>query len=251
MRIDVPEDTHLPALKALWQLSFGDDETVISHFFATGYSPDRCRCLWENGQLAGALYWFPLICRDTKLAYLYAVAVHPDFRRRGLGRALLEDTHRHLAQAGYAGAVLVPAHEGLRHMYGDLGYRNCGGIRCLTAAAGDTPCPMKPLTPEEYLALRAAYLPRDSAAHEAPALRYLNTFARFYAGGDFLLAACREGNTLSGLELLGYTGAMPGILAALGCREGRFLCPGSAPLAMYRPLVPHCPRPAYFGLALE
>lgn len=251
MRIDAPRTADLPAMKALWQLSFGDGEAAISDFFATGYSPDRCRCLLENHQLAGALYWFPLTCREAKLAYLYAVAVHPDLRRRGLGRVLLEDTHRHLAQAGYAGAVLVPADEGLRKMYGALGYRDCGGIRHLSATAGEAPCSMKRLTPEEYLALRAEYLPRGSAAHEAPAIKYLHTFAQFYAGEDFLLAASREGDTLSGLELLGSPGAMPGILAALGCREGRFLCPGPDPLAMYRPLVPRCPRPAYFGLALE
>lgn len=251
MEIDFPRVVDHPAMKELWQLSFGDEDSQISEFFATGYHPDRCRCLWENGQLAGALYWFPLTCQGEKLAYLYAVAVHPAFRRRGLGRALLEDTHRHLARAGYAGVVLVPAGEGLRNMYRAMGYRDCGGVQHLTGEAGGDPCPMAELTPEEYLSRRAAYLPRDAAAHGIQALKYLHTFARFYAGADFLLAACREGDALSGLELLGNPRAIPGILAAMGCPSGSFLCPGTTPLAMYRPLVPRCPRPGYFGLALE
>jgi hypothetical protein len=60
----------------------------------------------------------------------------------------------------------------------------------------------------------------------------------------------RDGEKLLGLELLGNTDAAPGIVAALGCKEGRFRIPGGTPFAMYRPLS-DISAPTYFGLAFD
>lgn len=115
-------------LSALWQTAFGDSPEFIRLFFSTAYAPERCQYLTVEGHLAAALYWLDAWCGGEKLAYIYAVATHPDFRGRGLCRRLMDRTHSLLASRGYAGALLCPAGEGLRRMYAAMGYRDCGGI---------------------------------------------------------------------------------------------------------------------------
>ncbi len=238
-------------LRTLWRLAFGDSEELIDGFFAAGYDPARCQTICLEGRIAAALYWFDAACDGQKLAYIYAVATHPDFRRRGLCRALMTQTQQLLARQGYAGALLVPAQAGLRRMYAGMGYRDCGGIEELSCAAGKA-VPLERICPAEYAARRRSLLPDGGAVQEGPNLAYLSTLAGLYAGADFLLAAAKEGTALRGAELLGSREAAPGILGALGCETGVFRVPGGAqPFAMFRPLTPEARPPRYFGLAFD
>jgi len=251
MEIDYPAPALEPELRSLWSLAFGDSESVIDAFFSTAYSPERCRCVIAEGRAAAALYWFDTECAGQRLAYLYAVATHPDFRRRGLCRGLMEDTHGLLTQLGYDGALLVPAEPSLRRMYSGMGYRDCGAVARFACAAGK-PVPLKRLTAEEFAALRRKKLPQGGVIQEGESLAYLATFAAFYAGQDFLLTASIENGQLWGMELLGNRNAAPGILAALGCPTGTFRAPGKElPFAMFRPLKQGAKSPAYFGLEMN
>lgn len=251
MKPDYPACGQVPQLKKLWQLAFGDSPDFIDLFFTTAYAPTRCRCLTVGGHPASVLYWLDCSCRGAKMAYLYAVATHPDHQGRGLCRMLMEDTHQLLQTQGYTASLLVPGEPGLRKMYAKMGYAGFGGIREFSAAAGRNPVPIRQLSREEYAALRRAYLPPNSVLQENGHLAYLETFAQFYAGEDFLLSASAAGDSLHGLELLGDPSTAPGILAALGLEEGSFRTPGADPFAMYRPLSPRSQPPAYFGLALD
>ena len=228
MEINYPTGTQEARLRTLWRLAFGDPEELIAGFFADGYSPRRCRCAAENGNVAAALYWFDAEFRGQKFAYLYAVATHPDFRNRGLCRTLMADTAACLTERGYDGALLMPQDSGLREMYGRMVSRT------------------------EFAALRRKYLPPDGVIQEGSNLSYLERFAAFYAGADFLLAAAPNGDSLTGMELLGSAGAAPGILGALGVSHGRFRTPGTAlPGAMFRPLRADADAPGYFGLIFD
>ena len=69
---------------------------------------------------------------------------------------------------------------------------------------------------------------------------------------DFLLAAEHDGDSLTGMELLGNAAAAPGILGALGFSRGHFRTPGTAlPGAMFRPLRAGADAPGYFGLIFD
>lgn len=250
MKIDPPTAGQLPALKALWKTAFGDTDDFIDGFFRTAFSPDRCRCAFIGGSLAGMLYWFDCECRGQKLAYIYAVATAPAFRRRGICHGLMADTHTWLADRGYAGALLVPGEPSLAALYGTMGYRYATGIRELTCAAGDPPVPLRPISPEEYCLLRRRYLPADGVVQEEENMRFLAAQAALYAAPGLLLAARAEGDALTGLELLGDPAAGPGILRALGAARGSFRTPGTAPFAMYRDFG-GSPAPSYFGFAFD
>ena len=251
MVIDYPTAGQEPQLRALWQLVFGDSEEFIAGFFASAYSPRRCRCAAENGNVAAALYWFDAEFRGQKFAYLYAVATHPDFRNRGLCRALMADTVQCLTERGYDGALLMPQDVGLREMYARMGFRDCCTVSEFACNAGEA-VDVHPVSEVEYARLRREYLPPEGVIQEGANLSYLSSYAAFYAGADFLLAAAPDGDSLTGMELLGNAAAAPGILGTLGFSHGRFRTPGTAlPGAMFRPLRAGVSAPGYLGLIFD
>ena len=236
-------------LKKLWKQAFGDSDSFLDAFFSTGFSPDRCRYLCQDGQLTAALYWFDCTLAGRKLAYLYAVATDEAFQKQGLCRRLLTETHDHLRTQGYAGTVLVPGSRELFGLYEKLDYRTCCHVDQVTCAAG-SPIPLRPIGAKEYAVLRRKLLPEGGVVQEGTTLDFLSRFARFYAGDGFVLTASAEAGKAHIHELLGTADAA-GIVAALGAREGFARTPGnSTPFAMYYSLD-DSPAPNYFGLALD
>lgn len=251
MGIEHPTPELEPRLRALWKLAFGDSDEFISLFFSTAYAPERCRCICEAGQAAAALHWLDCEFDGQKLAYIYAVATHPDFRGRGLCRTLMADTHAVLTARGYSGAILMPAEPGLRQMYGKMGYRECTRISEFSCTAGES-VPVRQVGREEYAALRRSFLPEGGVIQEGESLAYLETYAAFYAGEDFLLAAAPKKNALNGIEFLGNRDSAPGILGALGYTGGSFRTPGEdIPFAMFCPLSTDEKMPSYLGFAFD
>lgn len=236
------------ALKGLWKTVFGDPDSFIDNFFAVAFSQDRCRYIQENGEIVSALYWFDCEYTGGKLAYIYAVATHPDHRGKGLASRLLLDTHAHLKELGYAGTVLKPA-KGLFPFYEHLGYTTCGYIRCFEATAGSPPVPVRRITPAEYGHLRRSYLPQNSILQEGLTLEFLHTYAEFYAGDDSIVCACPQEEII--FEYLGNPNSAAGILSALNIKAAKIPTPGNdIPFAMFCPL--NCTKtPGYLGISLE
>ena len=251
MKADYPTPALVPELKNLWKLAFGDGEETIDAFFATGYAPERCRCMADGDTVAAALYWLDCSYEDGKLAYIYAVATHPDYRGKGLCRLLMEDTHKILASRGYAGAVLMPAGEGLRAMYAKMGYRDFGGLEEFYCTAGGT-CPVEVLDGASYGDARRAFLPEGGIVQEGASLAWLGSYASFYKGDGFLLAAVEDCGGLIGLEFLGNKAAAPKLLGRLGYPWGRFRAPGTdIPFGMFLPLKENAKNPSYLGHAFD
>lgn len=251
MKSNFPFLEQIPQLKALWKTAFDDSDTFIDHFFRTAFSADRCRCVTVDGNVASMLYWFDCQCREKKLAYLYAVATAPAFRRRGICHDLMEDVHGLLVARGYCGTLLVPGNPALAGLYSSMGYRYATGTAEFTCRAARDPIPLDVVAPEEYSRLRRQLLPEGGVVQEGENLDFLASQASFYAGPGILLAAARDDDTLTGLELLGDPAAAPGILRTLGAAKGTFRTPGSdRPLAMYRALD-GAPPPAYFGFPFD
>ena len=126
MIINAPTSRDIPALRSLWREAFGDEDSFLDAFFGTAYSPDRARVAMIDGNVAGALYWFDCSLEGRKYAYIYAVATAKSYRGRGVCTALMRDTHSHLKDGGYSGAVLVPGDAPLFAFYEKMGYRRLG-----------------------------------------------------------------------------------------------------------------------------
>lgn len=252
MKIDHPTDSQIPQLLQMWKGAFGDHGGFWEMFLRTAFVPENCRCICRDGQLRAALYWFDVDCGGQKMAYLYAVVTHPEYRGKGLCRRLIEDTHAYLAEKGYSASLLVPETEGLRRMYREMGYEDCTAISELSCAAGGEAVSLRAIGPGEYAALRRKFLPQGGVIQEGKNLDLLAADARFYIGETFLMAAYMEGKNLHAMELLGDPHAAPGILAALNCPRGVFRIPGEEkPFAMFHPLTANAQKPAYFGFAFD
>lgn len=252
MKIDFPTPALGRQMVPLWQEAFGDSLEFIEGFFCTGFSPSRCRCVIIDEKVAAGLYWLDVHYGGQRFAYLYAIAVAKEHRGKGIFRALLEDTHAHLAFRGYDGVLLYPETQELRQMYAKFGYENCSTVSRFTCEASDSPVTLHRIDRDEYARLRRTYLPENGAIQEEENIAYQEMMAFFYAGDDFLLTARKEGQNLKALELLGNADAAPGILAALNCTEGSFQTPGSdIPYAMFYPLTKETTAPGYLGLAFN
>ena len=236
------------SLKRLWKTVFGDPDSFIDTFFAVAFSPDRCRYTEENGEAVCALYWFDCSYEGGKLAYIYAVATHPNHRGKGLASRLLRQTHEALKAQGYAGAVLKPA-KGLFPFYERLGYVTSGCIRRFYTESGSIPTALQKLSGEEYGLYRRRFLPKNAVRQEGLTLDFLSSFASFYAGGDALLCVSPQEGVI--FEYLGNPDSAPGILAFLGIKYAEIPTVGKdIPFTMYFPL--NCTKtPGYLGLSLE
>lgn len=251
MIIDRPLKSQIPALRRLWKQAFGDSDDFLDGFFQTGFSFDRCRCLQTEGTLAAALYWFDCTWRNKKVAYIYAVATDDAFRGKGLCRALMEDTHKHLQSLGYAGAALVPGNEGLFSLYAKFGYRSFCPMQTVTVAAGK-PVEMSPISPDNYRLRRQFRIGADAIVQDRVVTDFFATYGGFYKAADTVFAASREKDTLYFQEYLGDPKLLGSIVAALGCETGEVLLPGGdRDTAMYLPFDNDPTLPAYFGIPLN
>ena len=247
-----PQPHEIPALRLLWQEAFGDSDAFLDKFFSVGYSQNRCRVVMREAQAAAALYWFDCQWEGKKPAYLYAVATAKVSQGQGLCRFLMEDTHRLLAQQGYAGAVLVPGSEGLFQMYEKMGYRTVSTIREFSREAGAEAFPLERISGAEYARCRKAMLPAGGIVQEGAGLAFLETYAALYAGNGCLLCAIKDGQHLFVPEFLGDDAHIPGILRFLNCKEGTFRTPGQGKaFAMYRSFTEDTSAPSYLGLAFD
>ncbi len=245
MQIDRPTPSQLPGLRQLWQEAFGDDDRFLDAFFATGYSPNRCRCVTLDGHLAAAVYWFDCTWQNKRVAYIYALAVRESHRGQGLAHSLMAHVEGLLKRQNYAGVLLVPGTEALFAFYGKMGYISINCAEKITVSPS-SPIPVRKIDRAEYDRFRKALLGQNGVFLDSEGCCFLSSCWQLYAGNRWVLAGLDNGTTFFGMELLGDASAAPGILAALGKEKGTFRIPGSQPFAMYKPL--NSPEiPDYFG----
>ena len=250
MIIDAPKSHHIPALRRLWQEAFEDSDAFLDGFFSTGFSPRRCRCLWEDGTLAAALYWFDCNRNGNKVAYVYAVATLKDFQGKGLCKALMENTHEVLKESGYAGAILVPGNQGLFNLYSKLGYMPCCKMTELTMEASKESAKLRQIAYTEYKTLQEKFYPADSVFHGDTALAFVATFCNFYRGEGFAFCGSADDDTFYFQEFLGDTTFAPQILASLEAQKGILQIPGDRDHAMYLDFEGETTLPNYFNISM-
>ena len=95
------------ALKELWRVVFGDEDSYIDAFFRLIYRPGMASVVEEDGKIVASAYAVPF--GDVK--YIYAVGTLPEYRARGYGRAVT------LAAAAGEPAYICPADATLRCWY--------------------------------------------------------------------------------------------------------------------------------------
>ena len=248
MIIDNPSPGDLPALRKIWKQAFGDGDEFLDAFFETGFSYNRCRCVFLENEPVAALYLFPCQWQGNSVAYLYALAVEVNHQKQGFSRLLLADTHAWLQQNGYAGAIMEPASESLRTYYERLGYRSFGGRTEQEYLAGTAPAEVVQLGDLGYEQERSRFLPENAVRQEGVFTKMLHTQAEFYGGEDFVCAVSKE--TPMVCEFLGNRERIPAVLKQLGMQKAAVRFPGGKPTAVYLSFSGE-ELPTYFGLPMD
>ncbi len=110
-------------LLALWQSSFPETEAEIRAFFARFLKEDGCLLAEADGKIVSAMYilegpdLWPYRKRMLKAAYTYALATLPEYRKRGIGRAVYKACCEAIWDRGIEAACVWPAEESLYPFY--------------------------------------------------------------------------------------------------------------------------------------
>ncbi|MDR1592487.1 MAG: GNAT family N-acetyltransferase [Prevotellaceae bacterium] len=114
------------AVKTLWQICFDDTEQFVDCYFENLYSDTCNEAIVRNAQLIAAtqLLSFPLQWsgKELPVAYLSGICTHPDYRRQGVMRALLDTVLNRLYREEVWAAALIPAETWLFDVYGKFGF---------------------------------------------------------------------------------------------------------------------------------
>lgn len=123
----------IPALKALWQEAFGDEQQDIDLFFETVYPNATGFCAEDGGELVSMLFALPQTIvkeeKQLKCAYLYAVATKKDRQGEGLCSALLAYAEKELRKRYVEALLLSPASERLADFYAERGFTRQTGAK--------------------------------------------------------------------------------------------------------------------------
>ncbi|MGL5938363.1 MAG: GNAT family N-acetyltransferase [Phocaeicola sp.] len=121
-----PTVTTLEAAKELWNLCFQDDEQFTSFYFRCRYSDEIHRAIYRKGVMIAALQAIPYQLnwrgRLIETAYISGACTHPDYRKQGVMRQLLEEAHLQMYRDGVGISTLIPADSWLFNYYAESGY---------------------------------------------------------------------------------------------------------------------------------
>ena len=192
------------SLRRLWETVFGPEKDFIDLFFRKLYSPGSAAVAEIGGEIVSAAY----VVSFGKARYIYAVATLPEYRGRGLGKAVT------MLSAGREPAYLYPADRDLREWY----MRRMGARPVNFRPIFDTPTDLRPIPPAEYTVRREALLKGVPHAEYPPAVTELFALTgSFYADGKGGIWAMEDGEIREALPcrfsdepyLLGLNGAEP------------------------------------------
>lgn len=153
--------------KELWKLAFGDDDKYIDYFYDHG-DVSQVLVLLEDGVVWTMAALYPLTLtmpggRSAASAYIYALATHPDARKKGFGRFILNYVDFYLKEKGMDCVTIVPAEPSLYKFFATTGFNAGFSTRkvellhsMVGKPAGDDA--LESVSPAEYDRVREEYL---------------------------------------------------------------------------------------------
>ena len=160
IRYQLAERAQLPQMEQLWSAVFGDGAEYIQRFYAHWFQRDCCFAASDGDTVAGMLHLLPCTLLTAgspqRCRYLYACAVLPAYRRRGIFAALMERAIQ-ICAAEHSSLVCIPANEGLFSYYARFGLSRvpCCGTASVQVHPVTEPYSIRALTAEGYAAAAA------------------------------------------------------------------------------------------------
>ena len=223
----------IPEMSALWQAVFGDSEELVDSFLELLPDMGTAAVAEVNGKIAGAAYavtGMELVSASGKVqtcGYIYAVAVAPEFRGSGIGRALTERSAELARDRGAEIICMLPAEESLYAWYKTIIGTECALHRQRFETEATAAAPVQSLSAAEYGQRREALL--KDRCHLRPSHTTLEFQRRFceelggglYACGGGICAAYIEDGAAVIKELIAPDGTdAASIAASIGTKLG-------------------------------
>ena len=87
MKFRIPEQSDLKTIHELLELSFS---RIYAHFAKRSFSTlSQSVAAVEGAEIIGVINYRVFELKEVKIGYLYYLAVHPDHRRKGVGKSLI------------------------------------------------------------------------------------------------------------------------------------------------------------------
>lgn len=223
----------IPEMSALWQAVFGDSEGLVNSFLQLLPDMGTAAVAEVNGKIAGAAYavtGMELVSASGRVqtcGYIYAVAVAPEFRGSGIGRALTERSAELARDRGAEIICTLPAEESLYAWYKAILGTECVLHRQRFETEAAAAVPVQSLSAVEYDRRREALL--EDRCHLRPLHTTLEFQCRFceelggglYACGGGICAAYIEDGAAVIKELIAPIGTdAASIAASIGTKLG-------------------------------
>lgn len=248
------------ALCALWLRNFDDTENFVRDFHEALPHLGSAVVAGLEGKIIGAAYTLngqALSCpgeADVPLGFLYGVSVDREYRRHGVGAAVVKAAYELSKAMGAEIVGILPARAALYDWYGELlgmEYTLSRSVSQVKAAALQ---PCTPISSGEYLAKREALLgTMPHVSLSAASMEFAKKLMCEYGGELYsvsggIAAAYMEGGLAIIRELILPDGmdlpsAASSLSFAMGAEEGRLYMPstsGDRYILSDRPLPPDC-----------
>ena len=130
-------------LERIWRLCFGQSTERLKYFFDNRYNPNRCAVFIDEaiGHPVAMLHMLDAsITEDSEIIpvqYLYAAAVRPDYRGRGIMRLLIEYSRRVASMDGIRYQIVAPGSREMFRYFENRGFYRCFRTRSVYMSRKD------------------------------------------------------------------------------------------------------------------
>lgn len=248
----------VPELTKLWTEVFDEDERMLSAFFAALEHMGSGLAAVMDEKIVGAGYVLDgqkLVTgkENIPLGHIYGIAVYPEYRSHGIGRAIVKATAELAKKRGARIICCEPANQSLVRWYDDvLGMKVALRRQEKTLAAGNyVPC--RPISAEEYALRREQWLhDKNCVVLTKAALGFEEDMLSIYGGSFFevdggIAAAYLWEDYAIIRELLCpddiWAHAASSVACAIGAKEAKAYVSskdGEAYILSDKPLPPDC-----------
>ena len=220
------ENEDIPALTELWIKVFDEDERMLTAFFAALEHIGTGLVAIMDGKIAGAGYALlgqELVSGDRiiPLGLIYGIAVEPEYRSHGIGRAIVKAVAERAKKDGAEIICCEPANQSLVRWYDDVLSLSPAIFRKEITVTAQYNLPCHPISAEEYACRREELLRgRNHVRLSAAAMSFEEDMLEIYGGsffdvgGGIAVAYLWEGHAIV-RELLCPENAKEGCAASL------------------------------------
>ena len=185
------ENEDIPALTALWIKVFDEDERMLTAFFAALERIGAGLVAIMDGKIVGAGYALlgqELVCGDRiiPLGLIYGIAVEPEYRSHGIGRAIVRAVAERAKKGGAEIICCEPANQSLVRWYDDVLSLSPAIFRKEITVTAQASLPCCLLGAEEYACRREELLRgRNHVRLSTAAMGFEEDMLRIYGGSFF------------------------------------------------------------------